>query len=62
MKKFNVTKTTVKTLKWQPHALLSLTSYHLCYSEALEIVSGEKQSRATECRPKTEKKYIKIDR
>jgi len=50
------------TLKLQLHALLSLASYHLCYSDALKIVSGEKQSRATERRPKIEKKYIKIVR
>jgi len=50
------------TLKWQLHALLSLASYHLCHSEALNIVSSENQSRATERRPKIEKKYIRIER
>jgi len=50
------------TLKWQLHALLSLASYHLCYSEALKIDSGKKQPSATERRPKIEKKYIRIER
>jgi len=29
---------------------------------SFKIVSGEKQSGATECRPKIEKKYKKIER